>query len=196
VSFSLDDISRALQRPPQRLTYEGADLAAVAAIFTSDLEVILIRRADKVGDPWSGQISLPGGRMEPRDQGPLDTAIRETEEEVCITLSENMLLGELDVLPTLTPLPKLLVHAFVFSTDQRPECTPNGEVASVHRIGLGTLLRGKGRGTLTIPWRGQPVELPCVDFDGVRLWGLTLRIIDDLLDRLDGRGIGVDRPRC
>jgi 8-oxo-dGTP pyrophosphatase MutT (NUDIX family) len=196
VPFTLDDIARALQRPPQRLTYDGADLAAVAAIFTPDLDLILIRRAAKLGDPWSGQVSFPGGRMEPDDDNLLAAAIRETEEEVGVSLSRDMVLGELDVLPTLTPLPKLLVHPFVFTTDQQPDYDPNGEVASVHSIGLEVLLRGEGRTTMSIPWRGQPLELPCVDFDNVRLWGLTLRIVDDLLDRLDGAGVGLDRPRC
>ncbi|MBW1878724.1 MAG: CoA pyrophosphatase [Deltaproteobacteria bacterium] len=193
MSFSLDDITRAVQRAPQRLTYDGADLAAVAAIITPDLDLILIRRAAHLGDPWSGQVSFPGGRMEPDDESPLDTAIRETKEELGVSLSKTMLLGELDVLPTLTPLPKLLVHPFVFATDQRPEGTPNGEVASVHSIGLDVLLRGDGRGTMTIPWRGQPLVLPRVDFDDIRLWGMTLRMVDDLLDRLDGCGVGLDR---
>ena len=41
-----------------------------------------------------------------------------------------------------------------------------------------------GRGTFAYRWQGREMVLPCIDFDGQRLWGLTLRIVDDLLGRL------------
>jgi hypothetical protein len=63
---------------------------------------------------------------------------------------------------------------------------PNREVQSVHRLALDALMRGEGRGTMPWTWNGQKIWLPRVDFDGVRLWGMTLRAVDDLLDRLDG----------
>ncbi|MEZ4236309.1 MAG: hypothetical protein R3F59_09140, partial [Myxococcota bacterium] len=83
---------------------------------------------------------------------------------------------------------------FVFRlADPLPPLALNGEVASVHRLGLDRLLAGEGR--TTMQWRrgSLSMTLPCVDFDGQRLWGLTLALVDDLLDRLDGRGMGLDR---
>lgn len=194
MAVTLDDIARAASRPGTRLTYEGAAHAAVAAIFTPDLELLFMRRAHFERDPWSGHVSFPGGRVEPVDVDPLQGAIRETAEELGIVLHPDLLLGELDEVPTVTPLPRLLVRPYVFATDQALDPVPNREVASVHRIHVEDLLAGAGRGSMVHPFRGQELVLPCVRFDGVLLWGMTLRMVDDLLHRIDGRGIGLDRP--
>jgi len=65
--------------------------AAVAVLlsFQGEPEVLLMKRVDREGDPWSGQISLPGGRYEAEDRDLLATAIRETEEEVGIDLARS-----------------------------------------------------------------------------------------------------------
>lgn len=191
---TLDAISGALQEPAQRLTFPDADRAAVSAVLTPDLDLLFIERAAWEGDPWSGHVSFPGGRMEPIDPDPLQAAIRETEEELGVTLSPAMLLGELDEVPTIAPLPRLLVRPHVFVLPERPLVVPNREVAAVHLRPLEALLAGVGRGTMTYPFQGHELTLPCVRFDGVCLWGLTLRMVDDLLHRLDGRGLGLDRP--
>jgi len=61
--------------------------AAVAIILTPQPDsILLIRRADRSGDPWSGHMALPGGRREAGDSDLAGTAIRETAEEVGIRL--------------------------------------------------------------------------------------------------------------
>ncbi|MCA9764471.1 MAG: NUDIX domain-containing protein, partial [Gemmatimonadetes bacterium] len=56
--------------------------AAVALLLVPAPDrLLLIRRADRLGDPWSGHLALPGGRQEPADASLLETAIRETAEE-------------------------------------------------------------------------------------------------------------------
>ena len=190
-----DALMHALNRPPRRVDYAGARHASVAALFTPDLDLVLIRRADRVGDPWSGHLSLPGGRMEPVAASPLHAAVRETHEELGVELHHAHLLGELDELPTMSPLPPLVVRSFVFTLPEHPTFRPNHEVAQTHLIGLEALLRGEGRGEMRLKWGAHTYQMPCVDFDGVRLWGLTLHVIDDLLHRVDGRGMGLERPK-
>ena len=168
-------------------------MAAVAAVLLPDLDVLFMRRADYDGDPWSGHVSFPGGRVEASDASPLAGAMRETWEELGLSLEDAEVLGELDPVAPVSGLPSLTIHAFVFSLQRQPDFSLNREVASVHRWPLEALLADEGRGPMTYRWAGTDHVLPCVDFDGVRLWGLTLRIVDDLLDRLDGRGIGLDR---
>src|SRR5215471_21768996 len=77
--------------------------AAVAAILRDregEAEVLLIRRAQKTGDPWSGHMAFPGGRQDPSDLDLLHTAVRETQEEVGLELSPGRnLIGRLDDLP-------------------------------------------------------------------------------------------------
>ena len=190
---TLERVAEVLERAPHRIAPpEGARRAAVAAILTPDLELLFMLRARYAGDPWSGHISFPGGRVE-AGEGVLDAAIRETLEEIGLRLSAEHLLGELDEVRTQGPLPPLVIRPYVFAVPDVGRLRPNGEVASIHRRSLAALLSDEGRGTMTHPWREHRLTLPRVDFDGVRLWGLTLHMVDDLLHRLDGRGRGMDR---
>lgn len=189
----IDAVRRALARPPIELVPTNG-FSAVAAIFDPDLHLLLIRRAEHPRDPWSGHVSFPGGRMEPGDPDALATAVRETREEIGLDLPPHTLVGQLDDLAAIGGRPGMVIRPFVFRVD-----TPlgtfatNEEVASIHRIALGDLLADDGRGRMTLEYKGAARELACVDFDGQRLWGLTLRMVDDLLDRLDGRGTGLER---
>jgi 8-oxo-dGTP pyrophosphatase MutT (NUDIX family) len=193
VRWTVADIERAVSRPASRIDAgEGTRRAAVAAILTPDLEVILLRRAVHPSDPWSGHVSFPGGRVEPGET-PLEAAVRETREEIGVDLSVARWLGPLDEVQTAGHLPALIIHPFVFALPTAQDLRPNYEVASIHRVALSVLIEGEGRGDMDHLWRGQMLRLPRVDFDGGRLWGLTLHMVDDLLHRLDGRGRGLER---
>jgi hypothetical protein len=90
------------------------------------------------------------------------------------------------------------VHPYVFWAQRVEGLAPSpAEVAHVFPVPLGRLVEGFGRGHFQYDWRGARHTLPCVDLEtpaGVaRLWGMSLRIVDDLLHRLDGRGIGLER---
>ena len=190
----LDDVRRALARPPQDLHDTVPHHSAVAAVFTPGRRLWLIRRAERRGDPWSGHLGFPGGRAEPEDGSLLETALRETREELGVTLPDASLLGRLDDVRT-RPVRSLIVRPWVFAVDRVPDWRPNVEVAEVLPLSLDALLAGEGRGSMR--WPGPVgVSLPAVDVAGKRLWGLTLAMVDDLLDRLDGRGTGLVRPRA
>lgn len=193
---SLSQLRDALAPAPFRVQYEGASFASVAAVLLPGNDLLFMQRAHRHGDPWSGHLSFPGGKVERADPSTLAAAVRETREELGLHLPEHSFLGELDETPTVNPLPRMIIRAYLFALDELPELTPNEEVASVHTLSLRDLLLGRGRGEMTFDFRGHPVVMPEVRFDGVHLWGLTLRIVDDLLHRIDGRGIGLDRPRA
>src|SRR5207244_5573124 len=93
VRFALQDFRAKPQAAP------GASPAAVALILLEGpqgLETLLIRRAERADDPWSGQVALPGGRRDPADGDLLVTAIRETRAETGVDLSAADRLGVLD----------------------------------------------------------------------------------------------------
>jgi 8-oxo-dGTP pyrophosphatase MutT (NUDIX family) len=163
--------------------------AAVAVVVGADESVLFIRRAARPGDPWSGDMAFPGGRHEPTDPDLRHTAMRETAEELGLDLSRAHCHGALHVLrsPVRAPVNPIAVVPWVFSVDAWPAVwTPNEEVAEVHTFALERILSGEGRGTFR--WSGQGVELdlPRMDLDGQRVWGLTLRMVDDLAARLRG----------
>ena len=96
--------------------------AAVSLILREgkELEVLLIKRAEIEGDPWSGQMALPGGRKDASDSSLLQTAMRETEEEVGLSLeSEAVPLGRLEpTIPATHRLPPITIFPFVFRVPQ------------------------------------------------------------------------------
>lgn len=193
--LDIEAVERAVARPPQRIPVPvGSRQAAVAAIITDALDVVFMQRSVYEGDPWSGHVSFPGGRVE-AGESMLEAAVRETREELGLDLEgpDVRLLGELDELRTRSELPTLIIRPHVFHVPDLGPLTPNEEVARVLRHPLQALLQGQGRGRMTHAWRDQQIVLPCVDFDGVRLWGLTLHMVDDLLHRLDGGGRGLAR---
>lgn len=185
------DVRRALARPPVTVDAPGLVRSSVAAILSPGRRLWFIQRAQRPGDPWSGHVGFPGGREHPEDPDLLAVAVRETREELGVDLREAELLGALDDLRT-RPVRSMMVRPWVFRVHAEPVFQPNYEVAGVLSVSLDRLLAGEGRGRMY--WPGPVgVPLPCVDLEGQRLWGLTLQMVDDLLDRLDGRGRGLAR---
>src|SRR5262250_100906 len=86
----------------------SAQHAAVALILRENLgaaELLMIKRAVRAGDHWSGNLALPGGRWQIEDPDLLCTAIRETREEIGIALMDGgEVLGRLDTLKPRNPL--------------------------------------------------------------------------------------------
>lgn len=156
--------------------------AAVAVILVPDPDaVLLIRRAERAGDPWSGHMALPGGRRSASDPDLLDTAIRETIEEVGIRLPPDRLLGALDDVAPRTPvLPPIAVRPFVFQLPSRPELVLNHEVAAAAWADLDTLVHPDSYRTVTLHLHGGERQVSAYNFHEAVVWGMTERILSGL----------------
>ena len=179
VRFALQDFRAKPEAAP------GASPAAVALILLEGprgLETLLIRRAERADDPWSGQVALPGGRYDPADADLLVTAIRETREETGVDLSAAERLGVLDDLYPRTPtLPAVVVRPFVFALASRPTLVPGVEAARVFWLPLDRLSqRGVWR-DFTLPVRGVEHTFPAYVVDEIVIWGMTERILTPFL---------------
>ena len=173
-------------RPPQQGDTAGRLPAAVAIILIPEPDsILLIRRAERPGDPWSGQIGFPGGRQHGDDADLQATAVRETAEEVGLDLSAGTQIGQLDDLAPLTPTPvPVLVRPFVFALDLRPLLVPNPEVARVLWTPLAELRRPGSFRPTTLMVRGEPRTYPAYHLGSDIVWGLTERILTPLLGLL------------
>ncbi len=159
--------------------------AAVAVILAPDPDsILLIRRAERAGDPWSGHMALPGGRQDFAEADLLTTAVRETSEEVGLVLRPEDLLGSLDdVVPRTPVLPPIAVRPYVFTLDRWPELTLNSEVAAAHWVPLDLLLHPDAYHSVRLDIRGESREVPAYRLDDSVVWGMTERILTSLLEQ-------------
>jgi 8-oxo-dGTP pyrophosphatase MutT (NUDIX family) len=161
----------------------GSPEAAVAIIVDPDYEsgsVLFIRRTERHGDPWSGQIALPGGRRSLSDRSFRATAIRETKEEVGVDLRDHELLGVLS--PIYAQTRHMLVVPFVFQLKNHVDTLCNEEVAESFWIPLSDLTTIPVSEVTVNTQDGSMTTNAYVYHDQV-IWGLTFRIIRTLLDR-------------
>jgi 8-oxo-dGTP pyrophosphatase MutT (NUDIX family) len=154
----------------------------VAVVIAPDPDaILLIRRADRLDDPWSGHMALPGGRRESGDLDLLTTAIRETSEEVGFVLLLEDLAGSLDdVVPRTPLLPPIAVRPFVFTLASRPQFVLNPEVADARWVQLDRLLHPESRRRAQVEVQGSPREVVAFHLEDAVVWGMTERILSDL----------------
>jgi 8-oxo-dGTP pyrophosphatase MutT (NUDIX family) len=166
--------------------------AAVAAVLRQqeDAEVLLIRRAEQPGDPWSGHMAFPGGRHDPSDRDLLHTAVRETEEEVGLVLGSNDSLGRLDDLHAIARGRRvgLVIAPHVFALQGDPVLSLNpAEVREYVWAPLEPLMSGARDTTFSYEYEGSRFSLPAYDVSGHIVWGLTHRMLGVLFEALDGK---------
>src|ERR1043166_1718147 len=162
--------------------------AAVAIVLAREPEeaVLLMRRAERAGDSWSGHWSFPGGRRDATDADLLHTALRELEEECGIRLSRADLAGELP--PRIAGRrvgAYLLVAPFVFQVDSElaTVLAPLEAVTSAW-IPLSWLRDLDRHHMRAVPGVSPDVLFPAVDLECAPLWGFTYRVL------VEGLGFG------
>ncbi len=160
--------------------------AAVAILRTPgpDAAILLIRRAEREGDAWSGHWSLPGGRREECDADLLRTALRELQEECGIRLSREQVSAALPpMLARRGTGPFLLVAPFVFDIEtELPPVLDAREAAGSLWIPRSTLLDPARHSFQRAPGLPADMWFPAIALPGAPLWGFTYRLLVDWLE--------------
>jgi 8-oxo-dGTP pyrophosphatase MutT (NUDIX family) len=177
------------ERPGVLAADDGAPARAAVALALrigpeGEPEILLIRRATREGDPWSGQVALPGGRWSPNDASLQETAYRETAEETGLALAVGgLLLGTLDELRPRTPaLPPIIVTPFVVVTPGDAALVPNHEVAAAFWMPVRHLRDPDVARESVVQVRGATWRVPSFVFGEYVVWGMTERILRQLLE--------------
>ena len=171
----------------------GRSRAAVALVLYAPApeppELLFIERAQREGDPWSGQMAFPGGRWEPQDRDLATTAARETQEEVGLGLGRAIARLDDFAGTRATGRHQVVVSPFVYALEKRPDLFPNPEVNATVWVPLPSLLDPGSRRKYEFgpPGAGGPFE--SIFYDPYTIWGLTHRILWNFFELL-----GVDRP--
>jgi len=165
----------------------GLRWAAVALVLRggtlNDAELLFIRRAVRVGDPWSGHVAFPGGRRDVTDSTLEVTARRETREELALNLDVHaQLLGVLDDLrPRAAALPSIAVRPYVFALAGEVTLVPNEEVHSTFWVPLLNLRDPSYAAEHVFDRGGSRFRFPAYRFGTDVVWGMTERIVTQLL---------------
>ena len=177
---------------PRRMPIERDRVpqAAVSLILREaqgSAQALIIKRAERPGDHWSGHLALPGGRAQVEDRDLIATAARETYEEVGIDLLDGgEFIGQLEILtPTNARLPRLEITPFVAIAPPEFTMKLNGEVSRAFWISVADMKREGRSSFFSTPLDGVVNKWPAYPSEGGPIWGITERILTNFLSLLD-----------
>lgn len=184
------------QRPAAAAQRSAQDREAAVALVLrprDELEILLVKRAERATDPWSGHMALPGGRRSPDDADLLVTAARETEEETHLPLERvGTLIGRLDEVKPGNPLlPPIVIAPFVLAVPPDATARPDGrEVDATLWVPLSALREERAVSELLIELgNGESRRFPSLNYGEYVIWGLTHGILTSFLGVAEGAGI-------
>jgi 8-oxo-dGTP pyrophosphatase MutT (NUDIX family) len=143
---------------------------------------VLLTRRNEALRHHGGQVSFPGGRVEPGDASPLHAALREAAEEVGLETSQAQALGYLDPLLTITGF-RVQPALVLLAPDFVPRPDPS-EVAEVFEVPLDLLLDPDQLQRITLHFGGRARHVFQYRYQPQRIWGVTASILFNLRERL------------
>ncbi len=186
---TLSDITSGLEEyEPTRVDVGERQRAAVAVVLRESAtgpELVFIERARHDGDPWSGHMAFPGGRVDPGDRGTRAAAERETLEEIGVSLAGSTYLGRLDDLEGRPARAGggMVISAHVYHVVDPEPLDWNHEVETAFWFPVAGLLEAE-RHVVYPHARYGCKQLPGIrvgESDSHIVWGLTYRFLDVFL---------------
>jgi 8-oxo-dGTP pyrophosphatase MutT (NUDIX family) len=174
------------RRSPKAIEEHGASLrraAVLVPLFKADgaYRVLFTKRTDLV-EAHRGQISFPGGRIEEEDGSPLETALREADEEIGLSRKDVTVLGQMDDARTVSsnyivhPFVGLIPYPYDFKTSVR-------EVKKILEVPFEVFLSGDSAGESSpVVYEGVTYQTLAYRYRGEVIWGATARIMQNLVD--------------
>ncbi len=159
--------------------------AAVAIILQQrqdDVFVLMQKRVERKGDPWSGDMAFPGGKAEKSDKDSWATACRETMEEIGVSLDKAQYLGQLsDMVAVKHQLNGLmLVTPHVCILEGPINCQLNHEVSEVVWIPLSLLMNANQQSIFKKDVGHIKIKFSCYFYGHYKVWGLSLAMLKKL----------------
>lgn len=165
-------------QPDQRLT----PAAVLVGIVTGDNPGVLLTKRTEALRKHPGQVSFPGGRMDPADASPEEAALREAWEEIGLPRAHVEILGRLRDYATgtnyrVTPVVALITPGF-------EACLSEAEVEAVFELPLSVVLDPRAPELRETEWQGQRRQYWVWPHERFYIWGATAAILVHLAHRL------------
>jgi 8-oxo-dGTP pyrophosphatase MutT (NUDIX family) len=164
---------------PDDVTHPAAVLVAVTD--RADPGVILTQRTETLRR-HAGQVAFPGGRIDPEDDGPVDAALREAEEEIALPRARVQVIGTADRYRTVTGYCVTPVIGVV--APDLAYVPAEAEVADVFEVPLSFLLNDANHREASVEYLGRQRRYYEIMWEGRRIWGATAAMIVNLSRRL------------
>jgi 8-oxo-dGTP pyrophosphatase MutT (NUDIX family) len=172
---------------PERRALKRSSVVLLFREGAKGAEVLMMKRAEREGDPWSGHMAFPGGRQDPGDKSIFATAVREVREEMgfdieavadhALRLSDIHATGKGRLQP-------MVVTPFVMFAHSDMSISPNYEVADYVWIPLQHFMLPANRETFEMTYSGVDYTLPCYYYKQFKVWGMSLMMLDELINAL------------
>ena len=157
--------------------------AVLVAVVDRPEPTVLLTLRPETMRKHPGQVSFPGGRIDPGDDGPVAAALREAEEEIGLPPAEVELIGLADRYRTVTGFEVTPVVGLV--APDLPLRPNPAEVADLFEAPLRHLLDPARQMMRSAVWRGRERHYYEIDYEGRRIWGATAAMIVNLSRRLE-----------
>jgi len=174
----LDDLKSTLSTPinPKIKTDDKYRLASILVVIYGKDPIVVMTEKPKHMKFHAGEISFPGGKLDSADSNLLQTALRETSEEIGLTISKEQVIGQLE--PVVTLNSGFLILPFISVVDEISPLSANCEVEKIFHIPLEPFLKTAAKDP--DPSHNIIQEMYTFEYQNQIVWGASARILKQI----------------
>ncbi len=161
--------------------YSKNRFASILVVIYGDPPFIVMTEKPKHMNFHAGEISFPGGKLDPSDSNLLETALRETKEEIGLSIKSKQVIGQLK--PVVTLNSGFSILPFVSILDKIPPLSANAEVEKIFHIPLEKFLKTMKKDP--DPTHHLIKEMYTFEFQNKIVWGASARVLKQIVDSLN-----------
>ena len=174
----LDDLKSALSTPinPKIELDDKHRLASILVVIYGKDPIVIMTEKPKHMKFHAGEVSFPGGKLDSKDSDLLQTALRETSEEIGLTISKEQVIGQLE--PVVTLNSGFLILPFISVVDEISPLSANCEVEKIFHIPLESFLKTAAKDP--DPSHNIIQEMYTFEYQNQIVWGASARILKQI----------------